>query len=385
MKPIYLDNAATAPLLPDVIATHTTALADVFGNPSAVNYYGRRARFHLQQARSQLAASINASEQEIQITSGGSEGDNTALLQTAKKLRKYGRHIISTQIEHEAVLKPLHYLEQQGYEVTYLPVDEHGQISLTDLKNALRPDTILVSVMLVNNEVGSIQPIADVVKLTHTYAPHALVHTDAVQAYGAVPIDVNQLDVDLLSVSAHKVNGPKFLGFLYRKGDLVLPSLIMGGDQEQKRRAGTENVPAVMAFATAVAAHTGAAAPAQIKKLHEFKRILTTTLTKAGIDFEVNGMPLDQAAPQIVNLWFKGCRADALLTNLDLAGVIAAAGSACTAGSLEPSHVLSAMYGSDSLRVAQSLRFSFGVQNTAEEVKQAATIVAQVVTKQLAK
>ncbi|KRL85261.1 cysteine desulfurase family protein [Ligilactobacillus equi] len=379
MEHIYFDNAGTTPMHPEVIATMTKAMTENFGNASAVNFYGRQARGLLDQSRHTIAQSINAQKDtEIVFTSGGTESDNTAITQVAHARKAAGRHIITSQIEHEAVLKPLEALEEEGFEVTYLPVDENGVISLEQLKQALRPDTILVTIMMGNNEVGSqqsIQAIGEIVAESN-----ALFHTDAVQAYGVSEIDVQAMHIDLLSTSAHKIQGPKFLGFLYRRDGINFKPLLKGGDQELKRRAGTENVPAIVAFAKAVEiAQTEK--QAHIAHYRNLKQTLVDGLQTAGVDFEINGHYQNGELPQIISLWFKDCPSDSLLTNLDLGGVIAAAGSACTAGSLEPSHVLAAMYGKNSPRVGETLRFSFGAQNTVAEVEQAVAALVKVTTR----
>jgi cysteine desulfurase len=369
---IYLDNAGTTPMDPAVIETMTEMMNDVFGNASATNSFGRKAHSILEQSRQKIAASINAQDpNEIIFTSGGTESDNTAIIQTALKRKAEGRHLITTMIEHEAVLKPMAYLEENGYEVTYLPVDENGVISLDDLKQALRPDTILVSVMTGNNEVGSHMPITEIGAIVAK--SNAWFHTDAVQAYGILDIDVKRDQIDLMSTSAHKLNGPKQMGFLYEREGLDLAPHLMGGDQEMKRRAGTENIPAIAAFAKAVELEQNARAELTAR-YQGFKRQLVDKLAENGVVVKVNGKMGADELPQIINLWFEGCQNDAMLTNLDLAGIAAAAGSACTAGSLEPSHVLAAMYGKDQARVSQSLRFSFGKYNTAAEIDE---LVAQ--------
>lgn len=372
MNNIYLDNAGTTPMDPAVIKTMTEMMNDVFGNASATNSFGRKAHSILEQSRQKIAASINAQDpNEIIFTSGGTESDNTAIIQTALKRKNEGRHLITTMIEHEAVLKPMAYLEENGYEVTYLPVDENGVISLDDLKQALRPDTILVSIMTGNNEVGSHMPITEIGAIVAK--SNAWFHTDAVQAYGILDIDVKRDQIDLMSTSAHKLNGPKQMGFLYERDGLDLAPHLMGGDQEMKRRAGTENIPAIAAFAKAVELEQNARAELTAR-YQGLKRQLVDKLAENGVDVKVNGKMGADELPQIINLWFEGCQNDAMLTNLDLAGIAAAAGSACTAGSLEPSHVLAAMYGKDQARVSQSLRFSFGKYNTAAEIDE---LVAQ--------
>ncbi|AWZ38307.1 cysteine desulfurase family protein [Ligilactobacillus murinus] len=372
MNNIYLDNAGTTPMDPAVIETMTEMMQNVFGNASATNSFGRKAHSILEQSRQKIATSINAKDpNEIIFTSGGTESDNTAIIQTALKRRDEGRHLITTMIEHEAVLKPMAYLEENGYEVTYLPVDENGVISLDELKQALRPDTILVSIMTGNNEVGSHMPITEIGAIVAK--SNAWFHTDAVQAYGILDIDVKRDQIDLMSTSAHKLNGPKQMGFLYEREGLDLAPHLRGGDQEMKRRAGTENIPAIAAFAKAIELEQNARAELTAR-YQGFKRQLVDKLVENGVIVKVNGKMGADELPQIINLWFEGCPSDAMLTNLDLAGIAAAAGSACTAGSLEPSHVLAAMYGKDQARVSQSLRFSFGRYNTAAEIDE---LVAQ--------
>ncbi len=372
MNNIYLDNAGTTPMDPAVIETMTEMMQNVFGNASATNSFGRKAHSILEQSRQKIATSINAKDpNEIIFTSGGTESDNTAIIQTALKRRDEGRHLITTMIEHEAVLKPMAYLEENGYEVTYLPVDENGVISLDELKQALRPDTILVSIMTGNNEVGSHMPITEIGAIVAK--SNAWFHTDAVQAYGILDIDVKRDQIDLMSTSAHKLNGPKQMGFLYEREGLDLAPHLRGGDQEMKRRAGTENIPAIAAFAKAIELEQNARAELTAR-YQGFKRQLVDKLVENGVVVKVNGKMRADELPQIINLWFEGCPSDAMLTNLDLAGIAAAAGSACTAGSLEPSHVLAAMYGKDQARVSQSLRFSFGRYNTAAEIDE---LVAQ--------
>lgn len=380
MNKIYLDNAATTPMAPEVIDSMTKTMQNVFGNASAVNSFGRDARFVLDQSRHIIAQSINAKlDNEIIFTSGGTESDNTAIIQTAMKRKNEGRHLITTAIEHEAVLKPMHYLETQGFEVTYLPVDKNGLISLEDLKRELRDDTILVSIMSGNNEVGSRMPIHEIGEIVAN--SNAWFHTDAVQAYGLVDIDVQADHIDLLSTSAHKLNGPKFLGFLYERDGLKLEPYIRGGDQEVMRRAGTENVPAIAGFATAVKIDDSEEKAKRTKRYYGFKHQLIDGLKKNQIDFEVNGKVDQGELPHVINIWFKGIPNDAFITNLDLNGIAVAAGSACTAGSLEPSHVLKAMFGKDSKRTTESIRFSFGIENTAEEIDQTVAAITKIVNR----
>ena len=377
MKEIYLDNAATTPMTPAVIDEMTTQMKESWGNASTGYSYGREAKLVLENSRHVLAQSINADDNEIVLTSGGTEGDNTAIIQTAMTRQNLGKHIITTAIEHEAVLKPLHYLEEQGFEVTYLPVDEHGNISLDDFKAALRDDTILVTIMSGNNEVGSRMPIHEIGEILKDH--EAWFHTDAVQTYGLLPIDVKRDHIDLLSTSAHKLNGPKMMGFLYRRDGINFPSYLKGGDQETKRRAGTENVPAVAAFAKAVTIDSPEEKQARRERFYHFKQKIVQGLTENGIDFAVNGEIKPDNLNQILNIWFKGISTYIMQTDLDLAGIAVSGGSACTAGSIEPSHVLTAMFGADSPRISESIRISFGALNTEEDVDKLIEAIVKIV------
>lgn len=367
-------------MAPVVIDAMTTTMQTVFGNASATNYYGRQARAILDRSRHLIRQSINAnSDNEIIFTTGGTESDNTAIVGTALARQAQGRHLITTSIEHEAVLKPMHFLETQGFEVTYLPVDQNGEISLDDLKQALRPDTILVSIMAGNNEVGARMPLHEIGELVAD--SNAWFHTDAVQTYGLLDIDVQADQIDLLSTSAHKLNGPKMNGFLYCRAEHNIEPLLKGGDQELKRRAGTENIPAIAGFAAAVKFNSVEQKAKHRQAYTAFKHQLVDGLKENGIDVEVNGKLDEGELPHVLNLWFKGKKADSLLTNLDLKGISASAGSACTAGSLEPSHVLTAMYGADDPRISESLRFSFGAFNTTEDVAAAVEALTAIINK----
>lgn len=372
-----MDNAATTPMTPAVIDEMTTQMKKSWGNASTGYSYGREAKLVLENSRHVLAQSINADDNEIVLTSGGTEGDNTAIIQTAMTRQNLGKHIITTAIEHEAVLKPLHYLEEQGFEVTYLPVDENGNISLDDFKAALRDDTILVTIMSGNNEVGSRMPIHEIGEILKDH--QTWFHTDAVQTYGLLPIDVKRDHIDLLSTSAHKLNGPKMMGFLYRRDGINFPSYLKGGDQETKRRAGTENVPAVAAFAKAVTIDSPEEKQARRERFYHFKQKIVQGLTENGIDFAVNGEIKPDNLNQILNIWFKGISTYIMQTDLDLAGIAVSGGSACTAGSIEPSHVLTAMFGADSPRISESIRISFGALNTEEDVDKLIAAIVKIV------
>nr|WP_211089064.1 cysteine desulfurase family protein [Levilactobacillus tujiorum] len=363
-----MDNAATTPMAPEVLAEMTDKMANVYGNASTLYGLGRQAHTIMENSRQVIADSINAaSDEEIIFTSGGSEGDNTAITQTAVARQSLGKHIITTAIEHEAVLRPLHALEEQGFEVTYLPVDEHGRISLDDFKAALRDDTILVTIMMGNNEVGSRMPIHEIGEILKDH--QAWFHTDAVQTYGLLDIDVQRDHIDMLSTSAHKINGPKMIGFLYKREGINFPSLIKGGDQEEKRRAGTENVPAIAGFAKAAELLTPEAKAEKRARFHGFKEQVVKGLTANGVDFEINGSLEGENLDHVLNIWIKGISTYVMQTNLDLAGIAVSGGSACTAGSIEPSHVLTAMFGEKSPRIAESIRLSFGQQTTSAEIE----------------
>lgn len=377
MAEIYLDNAATTPMVQPVIDVLVDQLDHHWGNASTGYGYGRDAKRVLEDSRHLIAESIGAHDDEIVFTSGGSEGDNTAIVQVAHARAAQGKHIITTTVEHDAVLKSCQALEAEGFRITYLPVDEQGRISLADLKAALDDQTTLVSVMMANNEVGTKMPIRQIGELLLDH--QAWFHTDAVQAYGLEDIDVNRDHIDLLSTSAHKINGPKMMGFLYRRQGLNFPSLIKGGEQETKRRAGTENVPATAAFAKAVSLLTPEEKAHRRQKFLGFKKELVSQLTRKGIDFAVNGEPLAEAMPQIINLWIKGVPTQVMQNSLDLAGFAVSGGSACTAGNVEPSHVLVAMFGPDSPRVTESIRVSFGVMNTTEQVDALAANISKIV------
>lgn len=382
VKHIYLDNAATTPMAPEVIATMTEQMQADFGNASSTHYFGRQAHTVLDTSRHTLAQSIHAKDNEIILTSGATESNNTAILQTAKLRANEGKRIITTAIEHHSVLKPMAYLETQGFDVIYLPVNEQGVIDLADLKAALTPETILVSIMMGNNEVGSHMPIHEIGELVRD--SNAWFHTDATQTYGLLDIDVQADNIDLLAVSAHKINGPKQIGFLYVNDAIHLPSFVLGGEQEKKRRAGTENVPAVAGFAKAVELLTPAVKADLQARYAGFKQQLLADLKANDIDFALNAEGADQVG-HVVNLWIKGVSTYVLQMNLDLAGFAISGGSACTAGDLEPSHVLIAMYGEDSPRVAESIRISFGHETTSEDVAAFAEALTKIVKRNLAK
>lgn len=364
LEQIYVDHAATSPMHPKVIENVYETMKSQFGNPSSIHSFGRQARSILDNARSVMAKSIGALENEIIFTSGGTEADNYAIFGICESKTRKGKHIITTSIEHHAVLHACEQLEKKGFEVTYLSVDEYGQIDLQELKDSLRDDTILVTIMYGNNEVGTIQPIKEIGNLLKDHS--AVFHTDAVQAYGIEEINVTKQHIDMLSVSSHKINGPKGIGFLYVKNGIKLTPQLFGGEQEKKRRAGTENVPSVEGFKTAVEI-------AQQERLakretyQKYKEMILSILKDNNITYRQNGL-VENSLPHVLNLSFPGTNVEAMLVNLDLAGIAASSGSACTAGSIEPSHVLVSMFG-DVERTKNSIRFSFGLNNTETQME----------------
>jgi cysteine desulfurase len=374
MKRIYLDHAATSPLHPEVAEKMMPIMLENFGNPSSIHSFGREARRITDESRRNLAKHIGATPAEIIFTSGGTEADNLAVIGAALANKSVGKHIITTQIEHHAVLHACKHLEDVGYEITYLPVNEQGVISIGQLKKHLTDQTVLVSVMYGNNEVGSIQPILEIANLLKDH--HALLHTDAVQAFGMEQINVKELGVDLLTVSAHKINGPKGVGFLYAKSGIKLQPSLYGGEQELKRRAGTENVSGIYGFSYAakLALTTRERKTEQYKV---FKQEMMSIFEEYNLEFELNGS-LD-GLPHVFNVYFPKTHIESLLVNLDLAGIAASSGSACTAGSIDPSHVLVAMFGKESDRILSSIRFSFGYGTSIEDIQYAAHEIAKIV------
>ena len=357
---IYMDNAATTATRPEVLEAMLPYFTEHYGNPSSIHSVGRDARRAVEKARAQVAAALGAQPREIYFTAGGSESDNWAIRCASRALAAKGKHIITSQIEHHAVLHTCQYMEKQGYEVTYLPVDENGLVSVEDVKNAIRPDTVLISIMAANNEIGTIEPIREIGKVAHEAG--VLFHTDAVQAVGAVPIDVNDWNVDMLSLSGHKFHAPKGIGALYIRKGVKISNLIFGGAQERGLRAGTENLPGL-----------GAAIELAVAELPEYTRRLTALRDRLidGIlqnipDVRLNGHRT-QRLPGNVNVSVRYVEGEALLMRLDLAGVEASSGSACTSGSLDPSHVLLAI-GLPHEIAHGSLRLSLGNDTTEADV-----------------
>jgi cysteine desulfurase len=372
---IYVDHAATSPLHSDVIEEMLPYYHKYFGNPSSIHQVGRQARQALDHARRTIAKKLGIHEQTIFFTSGGTEADNMAILGYALENESKGKHIITSKIEHHAVLHACEELEKRGFDVTYLPVDETGIVKQKDVQNALQDDTILVTLMFGNNEVGTLQPIQEIGELLKDH--QAVFHTDAVQACGVVNLQLDTLPVDMLSISAHKINGPKGVGLLYVKKGIKLKPVLFGGEQERKRRAGTENVAAIAGFAKAMEIAVESINEKQ-DLYQQFARILIDTWSNEEVMFYINGHQHDRL-PHVLNVSFPGVNLEALLMNLDLAGIAASSGSACTAGSIEPSHVLVAMFGKSSERIQSAIRFSFGLGNTVEQIEHVAKVTAQIV------
>lgn len=362
-KLIYLDNAATTQVSEEVLNEMLPFFRQTYSNPSAVYSFAGEGKKAVNHARKQAAELIGANVEEIYFTGGGSESDNWALKAAAETYSSKGKHIITSKIEHHAILHTCEYLEKQGYEVTYLDVDEEGKISPEELKAAIRQDTILISVMTANNEIGTIEPIAEIGKIAHENG--VLFHTDAVQAYGHIPINVDDMNIDMLSASGHKFNGPKGIGILYIRKGVKIRSFIHGGAQERSRRAGTSNVPGIVGFGKAaeIAGKTMEERTGKEAALrdHLIKRVLSE------IPYvRLNGHKTDRL-PNNVNFCFRFIEGESLLILLDQLGVCASSGSACTSGSLEPSHVLLAI-GLPHEIAHGSLRITLSEETTLEDI-----------------
>lgn len=370
---IYLDNAATTKPRSEVISQMLRVLEEDYGNPSSPHNLGLQAEKHIKGSRQSLARAIGADQQEVYFTSGGTEANNWAIRMGARHYARFGKHLITTAIEHPSVLKTFRELVQEGFEVTYLPVDEHGVIDLNDLEEALREDTILVSLMFVNNEIGSIQPVVEAGRMIRDIKRgkkglfHPLYHIDAVQALGKLSIDVKELNVDLMSFSAHKLHGPKGSGALYKRKDLPLPAYLTGGEQEGALRSGTENVPGIVGFGKAVELAHGELAE-NIKKMRELKVKLAEGILDGVPETWINGPRPGEGAPHILNISFAGLKAEVLVHALSDRGIYISTRSACSARKASPSHVLQAL-GVDQERLASAVRFSLSPFNTPQEVE----------------
>jgi cysteine desulfurase len=359
----YFDYAATTPLDSEVLKEMLPHMEENFGNPSSVYSYGREARKVIDDSREKVAKIIGAQSKEIFFTSGGTESDNWAIKGTAFANKDKGNHIITTSVEHHAVLHTCKYLEKQGFEVTYLPVDEYGLIDLDDLRNSIKDTTILITVMFANNEIGTIQPIGEIGKIAKE--KKILFHTDAVQALGSIEIDVNTLGVDLMSISGHKIYGPKGIGALYIRKGVKIDNLIHGGAQEKKKRGGTENTPAIVGFAKACEL-AESNLQEQIKRTIQLRDYMIKGILEGIPEVKLNGHP-EKRLPGNVNVSIRYIEGESILLSLDLLGIAASSGSACTSGSLDPSHVLLAIGLSHEIAHG-SLRFSIGKYTTKEEV-----------------
>lgn len=362
----YLDNSATTRCLEPVKEIVVKTMMEDFGNPSSRHRKGVEAERYLREARERIAATLKVSEKEIYFTSGGTESNNWALLGGALANRRAGKHIITSAIEHAAVIQPLMFLEEQGFEVTYLPVDARGHVSLEDLKRALRPDTILVSIMYVNNEMGAVEPIGEIGKMIKGYRPEILFHVDAIQAYGKYRIFPRRLGIDLLSVSGHKIHGPKGTGFLYVKDKTKLHPLILGGGQQKGMRSGTDNVPGIAGLGVAAKeAYTNF--EAKQAHLYAIKERMMAGLEKLE-EVRLNNDAGEAGAPHIVSASFRGVRSEVLLHALEEKGVYVSSGSACSSNKKLPvSAVLKEIHLEPAL-LETTLRFSFCEQTTEEEI-----------------
>ncbi len=374
MNRIYLDNAATTRLDAEVFEQMLPYFKDHYGNPSSIYATGRDARKAVEEARRAVAAALNCTAQEIFFTSGGTESDNWAIKGIAHTNQNKGKHIISTAIEHHAVLHPLEDLQQQGFNVTYVPVDEDGLVHPEDIKKAIRPDTILITVIAANNEIGTIQPIAEIGKFAQEHK--IAFHTDAVQAIGAIPVDVQEWQVDTLSLSAHKFHGPKGVGALYIRKGTRLPAFIQGGAQERNRRAGTENVPGIVGLGAAITKAVNKL-DENAKKIAALRDDLINSILKSVPEVRLNGHPVLRL-PNNVNIAVKYIEGEALLLRLDLAGIAASSGSACTSGSLDPSHVLLAI-GLPHEIAHGSLRLTLSADTTQEEINTVKTELPRII------
>lgn len=373
MKRIYLDNAATTKLAPEALEAMMPYMTEIYGNPSSPHYFGQQVAAALDKARQQVAGAINAEPGEIIFMSGGTEADNTAIRGIAERYAKKGRHIITTAVEHHAVLHTCKLLERHGYEVTYLPVDEYGMVTVDQVREAMRDDTILVTVMFANNEVGTIMPIPEIGALCRERK--VFFHTDAVQAVGHLPIDVKAMNIDMLSMSGHKFHGPKGVGALYVRKGIVLPPLIEGGAQERNRRAGTENVPGIVGMGRAIElACDGLLEKGEKMKLLRDKLIRELPLRIPEI--KLNGHPT-MRLPNNVNYSIKYIEGESILLMLDLKGIAASSGSACTSGSLDPSHVLLAM-GLTHEVAHGSVRMTLSDETTEEDIDYVLEVLPQI-------
>lgn len=363
MRKVYLDNAATTALSPRVLEAMLPYFTQYYGNPSSVHAFGREAKQGLDKARDQVAKALHCEPSEVIFTGCGTESDNTVLLGVAQRYGDKGKHIITTNVEHHAILHTCEYLEKQGYSVTYLPVDQDGLVTAEQVAAAIRPDTILVSIMFANNEVGTIMPIQEIGAVCKEKG--VLFHTDAVQAVGHIPVDVQAMHIDMLSLSAHKFHGPKGVGALYCRKGIRLPSYIMGGAQERGRRGGTENVAGIVGLGAAIQLATEQLEENRAKMTALRDRLMTGIQARIS-EVKLNGHPTNRL-PNNVNFSFKYIEGESILLMLDMNGIAASSGSACTSGSLDPSHVLLAL-GLPHEIAHGSVRLTLGDETTEEDI-----------------
>ena len=362
-KLIYLDNAATTKTSEEVVAAMLPYFTEYYGNPSSVYEFASESKKAVSNARRTIAETLGAQENEIYFTAGGSEADNWALKATAEAYQSKGKHIITTKIEHHAILHTAEYLEKRGFEITYIGVDENGVVKVDELEKAIRPDTILISVMFANNEIGTIQPIKEIGEIAKKHG--VLFHTDAVQAYGQLPINVDELHIDMLSSSGHKLNGPKGIGFLYIRKGVKIRSFVHGGAQERKRRAGTENVPGIVGYGKAAEIAAKTMKERTAKEIELRDHLIDRVLAEVPYT-RLNGHRTNRL-PNNANFSFQFVEGESLLILLDNNGICASSGSACTSGSLDPSHVLLAI-GLPHEIAHGSLRLTLSAETTMEQI-----------------
>ena len=374
MEKIYLDYNSTTPMDEAVVETMRKVMAEDYGNPSSFHGFGVKAKAAMDEARGKIAAVLGAESSEIYFTSGGTEADNLALKGAAYARQKKGKHIIISKIEHHAVLESAHFLEKNGYEVTYLDCDRDGVVSIDQLRRVIKPETTIVSVIMANNETGVIQPIREMAAVCREAS--VLFHTDAVQAVGKIPVNVKDLGVDMLSLSAHKFYGPRGIGALYIRQGVRITPLFHGGGHERRKRAGTENVPAIVGMAKAIeiAADKLDSEHARMSELGDY---LIEQVQSKVPEVYLNGSR-DNRVPSTVNLSFKGVEGESIILSLDLKGIAVSSGSACTSGTLEASHVLAAM-GIDTLLAQGSIRFSLGRHTTREQLDYTVSVLPEII------
>ena len=371
----YFDNSATTRCYPEVAEIVVKTMTEDFGNPSAMHLKGVEAEKYVREAAQTLAKILKVNEKEIIFTSGGTESNNLALFGGADANKRSGNHIITTSVEHAAVGQPAERLEQMGYEVTIVPVDHRGVVQLEALEKALRPDTILVSTMYVNNEVGAVMPVEEIAKLVHEKSPKALYHVDAIQAFGKYRIYPKKAGIDMLSVSSHKIHGPKGVGFLYINEKARIQPQILGGGQQAGMRSGTDNVPGIAGLGVA-AKMVYTDFDKKIEHMYQLKERLAEGFLKLP-DVRLNGMEIREGAPQILSASFLGVRSEVLLHTLEEKGIYVSAGSACSSRKRKAAGTLSAM-GMEAAQRESTLRFSFSEENTFEEVDYALEVIGQV-------